>query len=111
VTHVRYGGNESRRSHRQDRNVRVILEYQDYRSEIRTVDISENGVLVPRRLPPAIGTRVRITLIVGDTSSLFEGIVVRHTKCMVNHVQTTGVGIDIASPDYKTFVKDKILIS
>jgi len=111
VTKGRYGGPESRRSPRYDRRFRVLLEYEGSNHEIRTIDISEHGVLIPRRIPPPIGTRLKLTLTIRDETSIFEGVVIRHTKCLVNGVQTTGVGIDVISPEYRDFVKDKILIA
>ena len=104
----RYGGPERRRGPRYDRRFRVLLEYQGKTQEIRTIDISEYGVHIPRRIPPPIGTRIKLTLTIRGETSIFEGVVIRHTKCLVNGVQTGGIGIDFSSPEYQTFVKDKI---
>ena len=104
-------GLEKRRSRRHDKRFQVILEYEGKIHEIRTIDISEHGVLIPKRLPPPVGTKVKLTLNIRDEISTFEGIVKRHTKCLVNGMQTTGVGIDFHSPEYEEFVKDKILIT
>jgi hypothetical protein len=107
---VRYGGPERRRSPRYDKRFRALLEYEGKTHEIRTMDISEYGVLIPRRIPPSIGTRVQLTLTIRDEISTFQGVVVRHTKCLYNGVETIGIGIDFSSPEYQEFVKDKILI-
>lgn len=104
----RFGGPERRRSPRYDMRFRVLLEYEGKTHEIRTIDISKHGVLIPRRIPPPIGTLVKLTLTIKDEISAFEGIVVRHTKCLVNGVQTVGVGIVFSSSEYQEFVKDKI---
>jgi PilZ domain-containing protein len=111
MTKGRYGGSERRRSPRYDRRFRVSLEYEGKNHEIRTIDISEYGVLIPRRMPPPIGTHIKLTLTIRDETSIFEGVVIRHTKCLINGVQTTGVGIDFFSPEYQDFVKAKILIA
>jgi len=42
---------------------------------------------------------------------LFEGVVIRHTACLINGVKSTAIGIDISSAGYQEFVKDKILIA
>ncbi|HWR59852.1 MAG TPA: PilZ domain-containing protein [Thermodesulfovibrionales bacterium] len=107
----RYGGPERRRSPRHDRRFRVLLEYEGETSEIRTIDISEHGVLIPRRIPPPVGTKVKLILTVGDETSGFEGVVVRHTKCLVQGVQTVGVGIDFSSAGYRQFVREKISVA
>lgn len=107
----RYGGSENRRSPRYDKRFRVLLEYEGKIHEIRTVDISECGVLIPKRIPPLIGTRVKLTLTIRDETSTFEGVVIRHSKCLVNGVETIGAGIEVSSPEYQEFVKDKILIA
>jgi len=107
----RYGGPERRRSPRYDKRFRVILEYESKTHEIRTIDISKHGVLIPRRMPPPVGTHVKVTLTIGDETFTFEGIVRRHTKCLLDGVQTTSIGIDFSSPEYLEFVKDKILIT
>lgn len=87
------------------------MEYEGNTQEIRTIDISEHGVLIPRRTPPPIGTRIKLTLTIRDETSIFEGVVVRHTKCLVSGVQTVGIGIDFSSAEYQSFVRDKILIA
>ena len=107
----RYGGPEKRRSPRHDRRFHVLLEYEGKAYEIRTIDISKHGVLIPRRLPPPVGTPIKLTLTIRGEISAFEGIVKRHTKCLLNGVQSTGIGIDFASTEYQEFVKDKILLA
>lgn len=107
----RYGGPQRRRSPRYEKRFRVTLEYEGKTYEIRTIDISEHGVLIPRRLPPPIGTHIKLSLSLRDETSIFEGVVIRHTMCLVNGVETVGVGIDLSSPEYQEFVKDKILIA
>jgi hypothetical protein len=107
----RYGGPEKRRSPRYEKRFRALLEYQGKAHEIRTLDISEHGVLIPRRIPPPIGTRIKLTLTIGSETSIFEGVVIRLTKCLVNGILTVGVGIDFSSPEYQKFVKDKISIA
>ena len=107
----RYGGPDKRRSPRHDRRFMATMEYQGNIHEIRTIDISEHGVLIPKRIPPPIGTYVKLTLTIRDEASEFEGIVKRHTKCLVNGVESVGVGIDISSNEYREFVKNKILIA
>jgi hypothetical protein len=89
----------------------ATMECEGKTHEIRTIDISEHGVLIPKRLPPPIGTCVRLTLTIRDEASVFEGVVKRHTKCFVNGVACVGVGIDIPSDEYREFVKNKILIA
>lgn len=111
MTKGRYGGPDRRRSPRYDRRFRVLLEYQGKTHEIRTIDISEYGVQIPRRIPPPIGTRIKLTLTIRGETSIFEGVVIRHTKCLVNGVQSVGIGIDFSSPGYREFVKDKISIA
>jgi hypothetical protein len=106
-----HDGPEKRRSPRHDKRFQVTLEFEGKIHEVRTIDISKHGVLIPRRLPPPIGTNIKLTLKIRDEISTFEGIVKRYTKCLVNGVQTTGVGIDFPSPEYAEFVKDKILIT
>ncbi len=107
MTKGRFGGSEKRRSPRYDRRLSALLEYDGMTYEMRTIDISKHGVLIPRRMPPPIGTPVTLTLTltIKDDRSIFEGIVKRHTKCLVNGVQTVGIGIDISSPEYLEFVK------
>ena len=111
ITRGRYGGPQRRRSARYEKRFRVTLEYEGKNHEIRTVNISEHGVLIPRRLPPPIGTQVKLTLSIKDETSVFEGIVIRHTACLVNGVKNTAIGINIPTPEYQEFVKDKILIA
>ena len=107
----RYGGPDKRRSPRHDRRFMVTMEYEGKTHEIRTIDLSEHGVLIPKRMPPPIGTWVKLTLTVRDEASEFEGVVKRHTKCLVNGVESVGVGIDIPSNEYREFVKSKIIIA
>ena len=107
----RYGGPERRRSPRHDRRFQVILEYEDNIHKINTIDISHHGVLIPKRLPPPVGTNVKLTLTIRGETSTFEGIVKRHTKCLFNGVLTTGIGIDFPSSEYQEFVKEKIIIA
>jgi hypothetical protein len=111
MTQGRYGGPEKRRSPRHDKRFRVTLEYEGETYEIRTVNISRHGVQLPRRNPPSIGSHVRLTITIRDETSIFEGIVIRHTNCLVSGIQTTSIGIDILSPGYDEFVKDKIAIA
>jgi len=106
----RYGGPDKRRSPRYDLRFRVLLEYDGKTHDIRTIDISKHGVLIPRRIPPPIGTVIKLTLTIKDEKSTFEGVVIRHTKCLVNGIQTVGVGIVFSSPEYQAFVEDKISI-
>ncbi|HYQ47666.1 MAG TPA: PilZ domain-containing protein [Thermodesulfovibrionales bacterium] len=106
-----YHGPQKRRSTRYDKKFLVRLEYEDNVYEVRTIDISCHGVLIPRRSPPPVGTTVKLTLTIRGESSSFEGTIKRHTKCLVNGVQTTAIGIDFSSPEYEAFVKDKIIIS
>jgi len=108
---ILHDGLQRRRSPRYDKKFQVRLEYEDKVYEVRTIDISCHGVLIPRRLPPPVGTTVKLTLTIRGESSIFEGKVVRHAKCLVNGVQTTGIGIDFSSPEYEEFVKDKIIIT
>jgi hypothetical protein len=111
MTEGRYGGHQRRRSPRYERRFRVTLEYEGKTYEIRTIDISNHGVLIPRRLPPPIGTHIKLTLSLRNETSTFEGVVIRHTMCLVNGVETVGIGIDFSSLEYQEFVKDKILIA
>jgi len=111
VTKVRYGGPQRRRSPRYEKRFRIALEYEGKTYEIRTIDISEHGVLIPRRLPPPIGTHIKLTLSLRDETSIFEGVVIRHTMCLVNGVETVGIGIDFSSHEYQEFVKDKIILA
>ena len=110
ITRGRYGGPQKRRSPRHEKRFRVTLEYEGKNYEIRTINISEHGILIPRRLPPPIGTQIKLTLSIKEETSLFEGVVKRHTVCLLNGVKSTAIGIDISSPGYQEFVKDKILI-
>jgi len=106
-----HDGSEKRRSRRHEKRFQAIVEFDGVIHEVRTIDISCHGVLIPRRIPPPLGTKVKLTLNIRDEVSTFEGVVKRHMKCLVNRVQTTGVGIDISSPEYEAFVRDKILIT
>jgi hypothetical protein len=106
-----HDGPEKRRSLRYDKRFQAALEFESGSYEVRTIDISKHGVLIPRRLPPPIGANVKLTLKIRDEIATFEGTVKRYTKCLVNGVQTIGIGIDFSSPEYEEFVKDKILIS
>jgi len=107
----RYGGPDKRRGPRFSKRFIAEMEYEGNIHEIRTINISEHGVLIPKRLPPPVGTRVKVYLTIRNEKAVFEGIVKRHTKCLVNKVQTIGIGIDISSPEYRAFVKDKILVT
>ncbi len=107
----RYGGLNKRRSARYPKRFMAEMEYDGSIHEIRTIDISEHGVLIPKRIPPPIGAHVKIHLTIRDEKTVFEGVVKRLSKCLINRVQTVGIGIDISSPEYKEFVKDKILIT
>ncbi|MBE0426345.1 MAG: PilZ domain-containing protein [Nitrospirae bacterium] len=107
----RYGGPQRRRSPRYEKRFRATLEYEGKIYEIRTIDISAHGVLIPRRLPPPIGTHIKLTLSLRDETSIFEGVVIRHAISFFNGVKTVCIGIDISSPEYQEFVKDKILIA
>ena len=107
----RYGGADKRRSPRHNRRFMATMEYQGRTHEIRTIDISEHGVLIPKRVPPPIGSCVKITLTIRDEASVFEGVVKRHTKCLVNGIESVSAGIDISSSEYQEFVKNKILIT
>jgi Tfp pilus assembly protein PilZ len=111
VTKGRYSGHERRRSPRYKKRFRIELEYEGKTYEIRTIDISEHGVLIPRRLPPPIGTHIKLTLSLRDETSIFEGVVIRHTMCLVNGAETVGIGIDFSSHEYQEFVKDKIILA
>ena len=106
----RYGGTERRRSPRYEKRFQATLEYGGKTYEIRTIDISEHGVLIPRRLPPPIGTHIKLTLLLRDETATFEGVVVRHAMCVASGVQTVGIGIDFSSREYQEFVNSKILI-
>lgn len=106
----RYGGPEKRRSPRLSKRFIATIEYEGKVHEIRTIDISEHGVLIPKRIPPPLGTLVKVCLTIRDETSSFQGVVKRHTKCLFNGVETVGVGIEFSSLEYQEFVKDKILI-
>jgi hypothetical protein len=110
MTTGRYGGPQKRRSPRHEKRFRVTLEYEGNTYEVRTIDISEHGVLIPRRLPPPIGTHIKLTLSLRDEASIFEGVVIRHTVRIINGVRSIAIGIDFSSLEYKEFVKDKIFI-
>lgn len=107
----RYSGPERRRSPRYEKRFRALIEYEGSSREIRTINISLHGVLIPRRTPPPVGTAVKLTLIIRGEKAVFDGTVARHTKCLVNGVPTTGMGIDFSSQNYQEFVKDKIVIA
>jgi hypothetical protein len=111
MTQGRYGGPQKRRSPRYDRRFKVKLEYEGETHEIRTINISRHGVQLPRRHPPPVGSHVKLTVPIRDETSIFEGIVQRHTHYHVSGIQTTAIGIDIISPGYDEFVKDKIKIT
>lgn len=106
----RYGGPDKRRSPRYDKRFMVTIEYEGKSHEIRTADISEHGVLIPKRLPPPVGTPVKVTLTIRDMTSVFEGVVRRHTRCLFSGAETTCMGIEIPSADYHEFVKNNIVI-
>jgi hypothetical protein len=106
-----YGGQQKRRSPRHDKKFKATLEYERNTYKIRTINISNHGVQLPRRNPPSIGSNVKLTITIRNETSKFEGIVKRYTFCFVNGVKTSGIGIDIISPGYYEFVKDKITIA
>jgi PilZ domain len=105
-----FGSPDKRRSPRYDRRFPLILEYGDKALEMRTLDISKHGVLIPMRMPPPVGSQVKVTLTIRNETSLFEGMVIRHTKSRVNGIRITAVGIDLSSPEYEEFIIGKILI-
>jgi hypothetical protein len=107
----RYGGPDKRRSPRLEKRFVATIGYEGKVHEIRTIDILEHGVLIPKRLPPPMGTQVTVCLTIRGETSAFEGVVKRHTKCLFNGMETVGIGIEISSPEYQEFVKDKILIT
>jgi len=111
MTKGRYGGPDKRRSSRYDRRFQVTLEYEGKTYEVRTINISRHGVQLPRRNPPPVGSHVKLTITIRNETSIFEGIVKMHTTCLVNGVESIGMGIDIVSPGYDAFIKDKILIA
>ena len=106
-----FGGPEKRRSTRHNKRFKATLEYEGETYQVRTCDISSHGVQLPRRNPPPVDSHVKLTITIKDETSIFMGIVKRHTKCLVNGQQTTGIGVDIISPEYDEFVKDKIVIA
>ncbi len=106
----RFGGPERRRSPRHGKRFRATLEFDGKVCEIRTIDISRHGVFIPRRLPPPVGTQVKVTIMLRDETCVFEGIVVRHAKCFAQGRKTSGAGIDFPSPEYEKFVRDKIIL-
>ncbi|HAM51357.1 MAG TPA: hypothetical protein DCP92_11970 [Nitrospiraceae bacterium] len=81
-----YGTPDKRRSPRYNRRFPIILEYEDKTLEMRTLDISKHGVLIPIRVPPPIGSPVTVILTIRNETSRFEGIVIRHTKSRVNGI-------------------------
>jgi hypothetical protein len=111
MTVSRYGGSDKRRSPRYDRRFMVTIGYEGNTHEIRTINISEHGVLIPKRVPVPIGSHVELTLTIRDETSIFEGVVKRLKKCFINGVETVCVGIDISSSEYQEFVKNNILIA
>ena len=111
MTQGRYGGPEKRRSPRHAKRFKITLDYDGQTHQIRTVNISRHGVQLPRRNPPAVGSHVKLTITIRDETSIFEGIVIRHENCLVGGVRSVGIGIDITSPGYDEFVKDKITIA
>jgi hypothetical protein len=102
---------EKRRSPRHERMFRAILEYHGKVCEIKTINISQHGVLFPIHPVPAIKTAVKLTLIVSGEPSVFEGMVKRHARCLSDGFETIGVGIEFLSPEYQEFVQDKIIIA
>jgi hypothetical protein len=81
---------EMRQSPWYDRSLRAILEYNSKVSEIKTINISQHGVLFPIRPAPEIGTEAKLTLIVGGEPSFFQGVVKRHARCLTDGVETLG---------------------
>lgn len=106
----RYGGPDNRKRPRYDKRFQVTLEYDGKTYEVRTINISRHGVQLPRRNPPSVGSHVKLTITIRNETSIFEGIVKMHTQCLVNGIETNGIGVDIISPGYDEFVKDKIII-
>ena len=106
-----YGGSQKRRSPRYSKRFKVTIEYDGKTHEIRTLNISRHGVQLLKRNPPSVGTHVKLTITIRNETSIFEGIVVRHDYCFVNGEMKTSTGIDIISPGYDEFVKDKIIIT
>ncbi|MHA2218772.1 MAG: hypothetical protein ACXACY_22850, partial [Candidatus Hodarchaeales archaeon] len=76
-----------------------------------TINISRHGVLLPRRIPPPVGTHVKLTITIRDETSIFKGVVQRHEQSLVSGTTKTSIGIDIISSGYDEFVKDKISIT
>ena len=111
MTKGRYGGPDKRRSPRYDRRFQVILEHEGKTYEVRTINISRHGVQIPRRNPPPVESHVKLTITLRNETSIFEGIVKMHTNCLVNGEPSICMGIDIISPGYDEFIKDKILIA
>ena len=111
MTQGRFGGPEKRRSTRHNKRFKVTFEYEGKTYQVRTCDISRHGVQLPRRNPPPIGSNIILNITIRDETSTFEGIVIRHTNCLVRGIQTTSIGIDIISTGYDEFVKDKITIA
>ena len=111
MTQGRFGGPQKRRSPRYDKRFKVSLECEGITHEVRTINISRHGIQLPRRNPPPVGSHVKLTVTIRGETSIFEGIVQRHIHCLVNGIQTISIGIDIISPGYDEFVKDKITIT
>jgi hypothetical protein len=76
----RYGGQEKRRSPRLQKMFIATIEYEGKVHEIRTIDISEHGVLIPKRIPPPVGTHVKVCLTMRGEKSAFEGVVKKTYK-------------------------------
>ncbi len=100
-----------RQSPRYDRSLRAILEYNSKVYEIKTINISQHGVLFPTRPAPEIGTEAKLTLIVGGEPSFFQGVVKRHARCFTDGVETLVIGMEFLSREYQKFVQDKIIIA
>ena len=111
MTLGRFGGPQKRRSPRYDKRFKVSLECEGKTHDIRTINISRHGIHLPRRNPPPIGSHVKLTITINNETSIFEGTVVRHANSLVSGIKTTSIGIDILSPGYDEFVKDKIHIA
>jgi hypothetical protein len=105
-----YGTPNKRRSPRHNKRFRALLKHDGRIHEIRTIDISGHGVLIPRRVPPPVGAAVTLTLVIRGETAEFEGVVRRHTRRLVNGMPTTGVGIEFSSPEYARFVSERITI-
>lgn len=106
----RYGGPEKRRSPRYDKMFKVLLTYDGKTYQIRTVNISLDGVQLPRRIPPPVGTQVKLAITIREETAEFEGFVVRHAQCLVNGVKTASVGIEVPTPGYSEFVEKRIFL-